>query len=95
MRCRGRPFLGCSGAEYGACNHHGKTVDSLTTTLQPGVYCGGLTIKGNANVTFAPGEYIIKDGKFFVDSNSKVSGQGVGFFRLETALCSSSKATVR
>ena len=51
-----------------------------TMTLQPGVYCGGLDIDGNSDITFAPGEYIIKDGPFRSDSNTKLSGTGVGFF---------------
>jgi hypothetical protein len=55
-------------------------IKDQTVTLQPGVYCGGLHIDGNSNVTFAPGEYIIKDGSFSSDSNTKMSGTGVGFY---------------
>lgn len=39
-------------------------------TLQPGVYHGGITITGQANVTMAPGVYYIEGGGF------KFSGQG-------------------
>ena len=31
-------------------------------TLQPGVYCGGMTFSGPVNITFAPGLYVVKDG---------------------------------
>ncbi|GJD97673.1 hypothetical protein OCOJLMKI_4906 [Methylobacterium iners] len=53
---------------------------SLRHTLSPGTYCGGLFIGGNSFVTFAPGEYVIKDGPFVVDSNADVRGDGVGFY---------------
>ena len=48
--------------------------------LEPGTYCGGLFIGGNSYVTLSPGEYIIKDGPFVVDSNADVRGDGVGFY---------------
>ncbi|HEX8416142.1 MAG TPA: TadE/TadG family type IV pilus assembly protein [Methylobacterium sp.] len=48
--------------------------------LSPGTYCGGLFIGGNSNVTFSPGEYVIKDGPLVVDSNADVRGDGVGFY---------------
>jgi Flp pilus assembly protein TadG len=74
------PFAHVPPPEYGACNHTNKVIDNKTQTLQPGVYCGGLHIKGNSNITFAAGEYIIKDGKFSGDSNTKMNGTGVGFY---------------
>ena len=74
------PFAHVPPPEYGACNHNNKKVKDKTETLQPGVYCGGLHIDGNSNVTFAPGEYIIKDGAFSSDSNTKMNGTGVGFY---------------
>ena len=49
--------------------------------LTPGVYCGGITIVDpTADVHFAPGIYIIKDGRFIVERGARVYGQGVGFF---------------
>jgi len=62
------------------CDYNDHELDNATTTLNPGVFCGGLTILGNSNVTFSPGTYVIKDGKFFVDSNSQVTGNGVTFY---------------
>ena len=49
-------------------------------TILPGVYCGGLHIDGNSIVTLDPGEYIIKDADFHVDSNSSIDGDGVGIY---------------
>lgn len=48
--------------------------------LFPGTYCGGLFIGGNSYVSFSPGEYVIKDGPFTIDSNADVRGDGVGFY---------------
>ena len=62
------------------CNHNDKVVDGQIATLTPGVYCGGLEIKNNAAVTFLPGIYIIKNGKFSVTNNSSIHGDEVGFF---------------
>ncbi|MGI9482886.1 MAG: TadG family pilus assembly protein [Hyphomicrobiales bacterium] len=74
------PLAGLQPPTYGGCNHNGKELDDANTTLNPGVYCDGLTIKNNSRVTFNSGIYIIKDKKFFVDSNSKVNGTEVSFY---------------
>ena len=63
------------------CDHDNLLVNTkgAIVTLTPGVYCNGLTIKG-ANVVFAPGEYIIKDGPFTLAANADAYGKGVGFY---------------
>lgn len=48
--------------------------------LQPGVYCGGLTIMGSSQVQFAPGIYIIKDGDMEVLGTSSIIGENIGFY---------------
>ncbi len=48
--------------------------------LEPGVYCGGIQIRANADVHFAPGEYIIKDGPLTVDLGGRLYGENVGFY---------------
>ncbi|MFN3958802.1 MAG: TadE/TadG family type IV pilus assembly protein [Parvularculaceae bacterium] len=64
----------------GSCNINRKQVDSFTGALDPGVYCGGLVINGNSDVTLNPGIYVIKDGPFSVLRTSKVRAKNVGFF---------------
>ena len=49
-------------------------------TLDPGVYCGGIKIKSNAEAFFSPGIYIIKNEKFLIDSNASVEGDNVFFY---------------
>lgn len=50
---------GVDSAHTHTCDHNSVDVQS-STTLQPGTYCGGLTIE--ATTTLAPGEYTIKGG---------------------------------
>ena len=63
-----------------SCKENKATYDNYNGSLMPGVYCGGLAIKGNSNVTLLPGIFIIKDGQFLVDSNSVVKGTDVGMY---------------
>ncbi|MGI9414082.1 MAG: pilus assembly protein TadG-related protein [Hyphomicrobiales bacterium] len=65
---------------YGSCDHSDLEISDQTVTLQPGVYCGGLTIKATSDVTMAEGIYIIKDGPLTVTSNSIVYGEYVGIY---------------
>ena len=44
----------------------------------PGMYCGGLSINGTANL--APGTYIISGGTLKINANAVVSGTGVTFY---------------
>lgn len=64
----------------GACNHSKFSVSNFTGVLQPGVYCGGLTILGSSNVEFQKGAYVIKDGDMEVLGTSKIFGEEVGFY---------------
>jgi hypothetical protein len=48
-----------------------------STTLQPGVYQGGISISTNAQVTFSPGIYILNGGGLQVTGNAALTGSGV------------------
>ncbi len=52
---------------------------SQSETLKPGVYCGGLDISGNVNITFEPGVYVIDGGDFSVSGAGSLYGEGVTF----------------
>lgn len=64
----------------GACNFYNTKISSGNTTLQPGVYCGGIEISKTAIVAFAPGTYFLKNGQFKVSDTASVSGKNVAFF---------------
>lgn len=74
------PLAGRAPPSFGACDFSKTSISSGSVTLQPGVYCGGIAVSGAAKVTFAPGNYIIKDGLFFVKDTASITGQNVGFY---------------
>lgn len=51
-----------------------------TQTITPGVYCGGLEIESNANITLAPGLYYMENGRFEMPGNVTVTGDGVTIY---------------
>ncbi len=48
-------------------------------TLQPGVYCGGIVVREQPTIYFAPGIYYLIGGGLKQNSNSKLIGSGVTF----------------
>lgn len=66
--------------KVGSCSHKSLVIDSQVVSLDPGVYCGGITIKGTARVTFNAGVYVINDGGLVVMNNGSIEGTGVGFY---------------
>ena len=74
------PLAGRAPPVVGACTFAKTVLKGGVHTLKPGVYCDGLKITGGASVTLTPGTYIIKDGKFLVDSGATLEGDDVGFF---------------
>ncbi len=74
------PLIARPQPSVGGCTYSNREVNGIATTLSPGVYCGGLSIRAGSEVTFAPGIYIIKDGVLNVETNSRVYGRDVGFY---------------
>ena len=74
------PLAGRAEPEVGSCNYTKLRIETGAHNLRPGVYCGGLEITGNANVTFEPGEYIIKDAPFKVSDEARITGKGASFY---------------
>ena len=81
--CTGSPTLGLT------------TLQILgTVTLNPGRYCGGITIGPLANVTFNPGVYVLTNtnllgipltGGLTITAGATVNGNGVVFYNDNTA----------
>jgi len=84
------PFKDCPAFEnplqdrpepaVGNCNPALPTEITSSRELRPGTYCGGLTITSGADVTLAPGIYVIKDGPMVVNGNARITGKGVGIY---------------
>lgn len=63
-----------------SCTYINLVVTSGTMALTPGHYCGGLKIGGAAQVTLAPGTYVISDADLEVSGNASFTGTHVGFY---------------
>ena len=81
------PFAGIPTPSVGPCDHTDLTLSgNQVYNLSPGVYCGGISVSGKADVRLAPGEYIIADssgtpGSFHVTGNhASVTGSDVLFY---------------
>jgi len=69
---------GCDSADCSA--HPKQTVVNGNTTLQPGVYCGGIYVK-SGTATLSPGQYILVGGGMGTqDTNSHITGSGLFFY---------------
>jgi hypothetical protein len=58
-----------------------------STTLQPGLYIGGINISGDANIVLVPGLYYLEGGGFTVTGQASVTdnGQGVMIYNAPVA----------
>jgi len=61
------------------CDYTDLEINNGMHTLNPGTYCGGLTIRGKSDVKLKTGEYIMKDGPLIINGNATVKGDNVGF----------------
>jgi hypothetical protein len=66
---------------FGACTqtNFSKT-GSSNATLNPGVYCGGISISGSGTTTFNSGTYILNGGALSVSGSGMITGSNVMFF---------------
>jgi len=72
------PYAGRMIPAYTSCTSYAMTTRSSSGTINPGVFCGGLTIGGNApsNLVLAPGTYFIVGGN--LEFSSKVTATSTG-----------------
>ncbi|MEQ1931340.1 MAG: pilus assembly protein TadG-related protein [Parvularculaceae bacterium] len=78
------PFAAVAVPAAGPCGFNNLAINS-NTTLNPGVYCGGLSVTANAVVTLTPGLYFMIDGPLFVRSGASVLGDEVSIILSGTA----------
>jgi hypothetical protein len=80
------PLAAIPAPSFAGCDHTSYTISSGTVTLSPGVYCNGITISGQANVTFNSGTYVLNGGGLVSSSsNSILTGNGVMFYNTGSA----------
>jgi Putative Flp pilus-assembly TadE/G-like len=70
------PYADASFASFAGCqanNFNAKT----TVTINPGVYCGGISLNSGADVTLNPGIYYLNQGSLTVNGGATLRGNGV------------------
>ncbi|HKD83305.1 MAG TPA: pilus assembly protein TadG-related protein [Terriglobales bacterium] len=66
----------CDSAHTNVVINNNNNLQNLTQ----GTYCGGITIGGNANVTFGAGTYVLLGGGLTVTGGATITGGGVTFY---------------
>ncbi len=80
------PLAYVQAPSYGACGHTSFTLNGNTGSsgsyyqMNPGVYCGGITVIGNAYLHFNAGTYVLAGGGFSFTGNAWMTGTGVTFY---------------
>lgn len=70
----------------GGCDHNNfKIVGNKTRTISPGVYCGGMSFDGGANVTLDPGTYVLLGGGLSINGGATLAGSGVTIYNTYNA----------
>ncbi len=78
------PLISLAAPTVGACAQTNYSPGYGTWTLNPGVYCGGISITNGATATFNPGTYIIKGGSLNLVGGTTDTGTGVTFYMTGT-----------
>ena len=70
------PYGSVSPPSFSGCSHTNFTAKNAVT-IDPGVYCGGIGLNANANVTLNPGTYYLDRGSLSVNGGAVMTGDGV------------------
>src|SRR6202171_4471906 len=84
----GDPLAYLQAPTIGSCpgSNAAVNVSSGSLTLNPGTYCGGITVGSSASVTLNPGTYVLKGGGLNLSGNAKLTGTGgVTFYNTGTS----------
>ncbi len=70
------PYANVSIPSFSGCNQRNFSAQT-TMTINPGVYCGGMSVNAGAVLTLNPGIYYLDQGSFFVRGGATVTGTNV------------------
>ena len=70
------PYADVQMPSVGGCTVNNLNVKA-TTTIDPGVYCNGISVNAGGTLNLNPGVYIIDRGTFAVNGGATVIGKGV------------------
>ncbi len=81
------PLKTLAPPEHGGCDEPGRVVvaGGRSTTLSPGVYCGGISIVADSSVTFQAGLYVLDGGGLSIGGQATATGTNVSFFLTENS----------
>ena len=80
------PLANLAAPTFSGCDHTNYTLgNGNTATINPGVYCGGITLTNNSTtLTLNPGNYILDGGGLTVSNSSILIGSHVMFYNTKT-----------
>jgi Flp pilus assembly protein TadG len=58
------PYAALAIPSYSGCDHINYSQGNVAATINPGVYCGGITVSGGGTLNMNPGTYIVNGGSF-------------------------------
>jgi Flp pilus assembly protein TadG len=72
------PYANVTVPKFSGCTQTNYSDNSKNpVTINPGVYCGGISLNANANVTLNPGVYYLDQGSLSVNGGATLTGTGV------------------
>lgn len=74
------PLMARPAPTFGSCDETNLVITNQVRTLDPGVYCGGLTLKGTSQVTLESGIYVMSGGALNVEDSATIKGEYTGFY---------------
>jgi hypothetical protein len=70
------PYADVAMPSHAGCTQNNLNVKT-TATIDPGVYCNGISVNAGGTLTLNPGIYFIDRGSFSVNGGGTVNGTGV------------------
>jgi len=70
------PYASTSFGSFSGCKEHNFKANK-SVTIDPGVYCSGISVTAGATLTLNPGVYYIDRGDLSVVGNATITGTGV------------------
>jgi Flp pilus assembly protein TadG len=77
MRAVTDPYANVTPTMPTYCDYNNKMQVKGTTTLNPGVYCGDVSVNAGATLTLNPGIYYFNGANLSVAGNATITGSGV------------------
>lgn len=66
------PYEAVNIPAFGTCDHTNASYQNETTTIDPGVYCGGIDFGTNATITLNPGTYYVDEGDIKITASAVI-----------------------